>query len=227
MENPNLFEGDIMGIENIEDLNATPKKGYLWPGGQVPYRIKSPLKYDNILDYSPLCPVYAMRIIKSTMRYIEDRTCIRFVPRTSEKNYVNIIRDVGCYTYVGRSRNGPHDLSLGSGCVRFPIVLHELTHVLGFFHEHNRSDRDDYLRIIWDNISIESKTQFNKMSPSDHLLLAPFDYESIQLYGSRAFSEDGFSKTIVAKDGSRLLETYEKKGYSKHDIKKIRTLYKC
>ena len=42
---------------------------------------------------------------------------------------------------------------LGPGCENKGTILHELLHLLGFYHEHNRADRDTYLRIYEQNIA--------------------------------------------------------------------------
>ena len=43
-------------------------------------------------------------------------------------------------------------LSIGEGCDKIATVQHEFLHALGFWHEQSRSDRDDYVSIIWDRI---------------------------------------------------------------------------
>lgn len=57
-----------------------------------------------------------------------------------------------CCSYVGRRGNGPQAISIGKNCDKFGIVVHELGHVIGFWHEHTRPDRDDHVTIIRENI---------------------------------------------------------------------------
>lgn len=57
-----------------------------------------------------------------------------------------------CCSYVGRRGGGPQAISIGKNCDKFGIVVHELGHVIGFWHEHTRPDRDEHVSIIRENI---------------------------------------------------------------------------
>ena len=43
-------------------------------------------------------------------------------------------------------------MSLTKNCKKYTIVLHEIMHTLGFWHEQSRPDRDDYVTVFYENI---------------------------------------------------------------------------
>lgn len=73
-----------------------------------------------------------------------------------------------CCSYVGKSGEGPQAVSIGKNCDKFGIVVHELGHVVGFWHEHTRPDRDGYIYIDTTNI-MPGAVKYNCL----HLLFNP------------------------------------------------------
>ncbi|XP_071965553.1 zinc metalloproteinase nas-15-like [Antedon mediterranea] len=95
---------------------------------------------------------YAKSQIQKAIDRYSSKTCIKWVARTSENNYVNIVKKNGCYSHVG-IQGGVQELSLASGCyVKVGIIMHEMMHAIGFYHEQSRTDRDSYVSIQWQNI---------------------------------------------------------------------------
>ncbi|XP_044027726.1 uncharacterized protein LOC122864415 [Siniperca chuatsi] len=148
-------------------------------------------------------------------------TCIRFVPYNSQTNYISIVKETGCWSYIGQI-GGSQQLSLGDGCVQKGIILHELIHALGFFHEHSRSDRDGYVKINYENI--ESGQEANFLKRETNNLGVPYDYSSVMHYGPKAFSKNG-GDTITPLTPS--VNIGQSEGMSEKDILKINMLYGC
>lgn len=60
---------------------------------------------------------------------------------------------LSCSSTIGFSaKQVAHNMWLGPGCFSTSIIIHELKHILGFWHEHTRYDRNKVVRINWDEI---------------------------------------------------------------------------
>lgn len=53
---------------------------------------------------------------------------------------------------MGRQGGGQTVSLSRQGCLYHSTVQHELLHALGFNHEQTRSDRDNHIRVYWENI---------------------------------------------------------------------------
>ena len=62
-----------------------------------------------------------------------------------------------------------------------PVVLHELGHSLGLFHEHSRPDRNSAISIRWSNIKPAVRNNFETRDTKTYGV--PYDYRSIMHYG--------------------------------------------
>ena len=115
----------------------------------------------------------------------------------------------------------PQGVSLGFGCVHFDIVVHEIGHVIGFYHEHTRPDRDEYVEIKWENIQRVHRRNF-AIQPSNTQGFT-YDYESIMHYESDAYSKNE-EDTIVSRQPK---VTFSGTKLSPLDIAKANALYNC
>ena len=75
-----------------------------------------------------------------------------------------VFPSTGCWSPIGYRAGRINQISLGSGCHWKDVVMHEMAHTLGFFHEQARPDRDRYVRILWNNVIPEQKYNFEKQS---------------------------------------------------------------
>jgi Astacin (Peptidase family M12A) len=98
-------------------------------------------------------------------------------------------------------------LSLATGCTdSFGVIVHEFMHALGFHHMHTASDRDNYIRINFDNIEESAWVWFGKVSGTDTTSLGvPYDFDSVMHYGRDAYAIDENVATIESLTGEAIL----------------------
>nr|XP_006822662.1 PREDICTED: plasminogen-like [Saccoglossus kowalevskii] len=174
-------------------------------------------------------------IILETMRYWESKTCLRFQQYNTELGNslghharVNFIRGDGCYSYIGVVNiHGPQDISIGNGCQFKGTIAHELGHVIGFWHEQSRPDRDNYVRIHTENIKPGYEGNFKKYTTNDvDTYGIDYDISSIMHYGSHFFSTNQ-EPTITTVNEDDLSKLGQRDHLTFSDIKLANTMYKC
>ncbi|XP_074646562.1 high choriolytic enzyme 1-like [Tubulanus polymorphus] len=207
------YDGDILLPKGFGFRNAG-LYARKWPNGIVPYETEE-------------VGALLRNRIDRALRWLEDvvgRDCIRFVPRTNERNYVKVFSGSGCYSSVGM-KGGAQKLSLNRlGCFEHSTIQHEFLHALGFWHEQMRQDRDKYLQINWDNIKEDMKYNFNKITTND--LNTPYYYGSIMHYGSFTFSKN-LRKTMQPKNLETKIGVRRIVKENSWDAKRVRLFYGC
>jgi hypothetical protein len=101
-------------------------------------------------------------------------------------------------------------------CTERWVILHELGHALGMIHEHQRTDRDEYVEIDKKNVDGAFVVTFNFKTLASELH-TPYDFYSIMHYGYNFFSNKG-ETTIQPKP------QYERYKYIMGGVKKISPL---
>ncbi|XP_070686495.1 high choriolytic enzyme 1-like [Pempheris klunzingeri] len=209
---------DDVAYDSEAERNADPCTSYgcMWPrsgNGKVyiAYVISS---------------VYSSRevsIIERGLQSFHDVSCLRFVRRSDQRDYLNIQSLNGCYSYIGRRGNG-QDLSLQrSGCVYHDTVQHEVLHALGFHHEQKRSDRDQYIRVLLENVTPGMEHNFDTVNTLNQG--TTYDYGSVMHYSKYAFSKNNQPTLVAIPDPT--VEFGRATEMSAKDIIRLNRLYNC
>ena len=199
-----VLGGDVvLSQEQIDHYNKTTRSAQsndherYWYKGIVYYTINSSLPN----QYR----------VTDAIAHWESKTGIKFeLKGRKTKDYIEFAQSP--------SNQGTYSTSIGkAGGVQYIRLediastgnaIHEIGHAIGLFHEQCREDRDNYITINWNNIESDnnSQYQFKKYAETGYKGIdwGTFDFNSIMLYHSYAFSKDG-SPTMVKKDGTTFI----------------------
>ncbi|CAG5946326.1 unnamed protein product [Menidia menidia] len=151
-----------------------------------------------------------------------------YVPYVIANHYCKELRGFfggfsDCYSYVGR-RGYAQTVSLDrQGCIYHSTVQHELLHALGFNHEQCRSDRDQHIRILWENIQSGLAYAFDKIDTLN--MNTPYDYNSVMQYHRYAFSANNKPTMVPIPNSNVAFGTATQ--MSSNDIARLNRLYQC
>jgi hypothetical protein len=157
-------------------MDAHAKKPQPWPGGVVPY------------DVSKLTPEQQSITRRALQRWTDTGAKITFVPRAREAEYVFFTGNLtngNNTSLVGYKKGARAEINITAFWWRQQewMVAHELGHVLGFFHEHQRWDRDGYVTVHYENIKPGRSSDYDWIPRANWLVsTTPYDYRSIMHY---------------------------------------------
>lgn len=210
-----IYESDmVLGkVEDFQNQDAPPNQqdSRLWPNSVIPYVISN--KFGRGTDREDII---------QGIKEVNDKTNLCMVPRTNQTDYVEFIPANGCWSAVGRV-GGRQEIGL-SGCGAI-VVAHEIMHAAGFSHTQSREDRENHVKINYENIIEDKKHNFTRLEDKTSNMGA-YDYNSIMHYPATAFSKNG-RKTIDIRNpdaAGTVMGNYE--SMSAGDIAAINAYYK-
>lgn len=182
-----ILVGDMIIASHQLDSNEINEKGLnvklvrLWEDGVLPY------------TFAPDVSVLNRQLFRQSCLEMGKFANVECVPRRPEdKDYIHVLNateNICGLSNLGRM-GGRQNLKIK--CWNKRTVQHELMHAFGISHEHNRTDRDNYITIEWDNLDPGLKSDLYKVNNfAVNIQSNVYDFNSIMHYGSFSGSKNG------------------------------------
>ncbi|XP_055351852.1 papilin-like isoform X2 [Paramacrobiotus metropolitanus] len=130
-----------------------------------------------------------------------------------------------CRADVGRVPGFVTRVQLSADCLSsMGIILHEILHALGMFHEQNRPDRDDHIEIFTAHIAPKMQHSF-EILPNMSVHGTKYDIESIMHYGPLDFALSSAHPTMLPKRHAPRMG--QRRTLTHLDVVKLQNAYRC
>ncbi|HLX71638.1 MAG TPA: M12 family metallopeptidase [Verrucomicrobiae bacterium] len=150
-----------------------------WPGGTIPYAFDTNNYTITATEQS---------VILAGLREWQLAANVQFVPYTNQANHV-ILQFTNDGSGTGYCLLGNPATIMLHGLAR-GLMCHEAGHLLGFQHEHQRVDRDNFITVNFENIfggtNGEGVTAF--VIDSNSIAFGSYDFASVMHYSAEDFS---------------------------------------
>lgn len=186
-----------------------------WSYGVIPYHL-----HDNLTPsarQAVLAAINHWNSVSSITLVAKDQNTL-----TNNSDFVEFVDGPSCASWVGR-QGGPQDLWVSSLCSTGSMI-HEIGHAIGLLHEHTRADRDQYIKINWENVQDDKRFNFEINENFDKNYGA-YDYGSIMHYGEYYFSANG-QPTIQAINAPEGVAIGQRERTSSGDIQAVNDMYR-
>lgn len=173
------------------------------------------------------------RKIRDAFREISDNTCITFREITRHERYNDPFLNITnvnrmCASFVGQASTAEghgQDITLSTSCLKNKgTPVHEICHALGLWHEHQRNDREQNIRIVYENIPFWARINFEQAPSDNDQTNDVYDFNSVLQYGPQT-SSINMKNTIEPLDGMYYQNMGQRVGLSFLDAKILNDMY--
>lgn len=212
----------ILEVENeISAMASTGFQAYnsvAWKNGVVPVNFKDSISKARQAQFFIACQEWS-KAANIQCRY----------KKPTDKSYVFITDDKPkeCWTHLGAGASGgERTFNYGSeGCWGDPAIIHEVGHILGLMHEHQRPDRDKYIDVVLENAGAFAYT-YEKLSVGRMDNSGPYDFMSIMHYWNGSYSINGLPIMVPKKGYEHYAQAMGRsKTLTENDKALIRKIY--